>query len=417
MSRRATRGQALIIVALLSAVLVGIVGLSIDGGEAAGEQQLVQATADGAALAGAYDASNGSTQAAATTLAVLVVQNNGLAASNLMMSYLNAGGGTVAGPGTTGVAIVQATVTETRRTFFLSALGVPTFRVTATARASTGSSGGPAPSCALCVMNPGGQGNPSLELTRSSQLTVTGAPVIVNSTDSPNLLVRNRAKLIAPSIILAALNQQVSGSATVTPAPVLGATISDPLSAVALPIIAGSKAAYNSPNAGSGSIGPGIYPGITVNGSYSLTMSPGIYVLTGPLTVNSGSLTASGVLIVLACDTYPADCQNANSSGNLTFQGGTVAITAPSSGIYAGMAVMADRTNTDVNQLDAATLTVTGTVYTLMMQAFQSGSGASVTLQSRVIVDSLLVDSSALFQITYQAAQNYGTATTLGLAP
>ena len=123
------------------------------------------------------------------------------------------------------------------------------------------------------------------------------------------------------------------------------------------------------------------------------------------------------MLIVLACDTYPADCQNANSSGNLTFQGGTVAITAPSSGIYAGMAVMADRTNTDVNQLDAATLTVTGTVYTLMMQAFQSGSGASVTLQSRVIVDSLLVDSSALFQITYQAAQNYGTATTLGLAP
>ena len=47
--------------------MAGFVGLVVDGGEGANEQQIVRNAADGAALAGAYSIGKGSTIASATT--------------------------------------------------------------------------------------------------------------------------------------------------------------------------------------------------------------------------------------------------------------------------------------------------------------------------------------------------------------
>src|SRR6202030_4123460 len=54
-------GQSLVLAALLITALTGFVGLAVDGGEAANEQQIVRSAADGAALAGAYSIGKGST--------------------------------------------------------------------------------------------------------------------------------------------------------------------------------------------------------------------------------------------------------------------------------------------------------------------------------------------------------------------
>src|SRR5215475_1233585 len=53
--RRAERGQALVIVALLMTVLIGLMGLVIDAGYAYSERRQIQNAADSAALNGARD--------------------------------------------------------------------------------------------------------------------------------------------------------------------------------------------------------------------------------------------------------------------------------------------------------------------------------------------------------------------------
>lgn len=411
----------MIIVALLSTILIGIVGLSIDGGEAAGDQQLTQASADGAALAGAYSAAQGSTQAAATALATLVVTKNGVAAAGLAMNYRDQNGVPVAGPGTAGGTTVQATVTFSRGTFFLGAVGIPNFRVTASARASVPAAA--AVSCAFCLMSPDPcavnqncNGGAALEILDSAQVTVSGAPVVVNSTADPNLTVGNGSSLTATAIRLAALLVQNSG--TIRPNPTVGAAIADPFPGLAIPAVANSAGTYNSPRNGSGSIGPGIYSGIRVNGNFALTLNPGTYVLTGPLLVG-GSVNAVGVTIVLACTTYPSACPSQSYGADLLFYGGPVVISAPTSGAYAGLAVIADRNNLSPNDFDAVSTSVTGTIYTLAMPLFNQQSNTTVSLQSRTIVDSTSIASTA-FTVSYSAAQNYGGgggSTIIALAP
>jgi len=408
MKRRGSSGQVLVIVALLSAVLVGIVGLSIDGGEAAGEQALVQASADGAALAAAYDAGKNTTQAVATALATQVVQNDGLAANTLTVSYLNAGGGVVAGPGTAGVVTVQATVLETRATFFLAALGVPNFRVTATARAST--AGAVAAPCAVCVIPASGA---TYHQFQNSTVTVSGAPLVVNSTSGGNLTVDKKSNLTAPSILLGSLKQSVSGSASVTPNPVVG-TAADPLAAIAYPTIVGAQPNVTN-TSGTNALAPGIYQNITVSGG-TLTMT-GSFVVTGTLKVSAGgTLNATGALIFLGCSGYPTACPAATSGGVITTTGGTVNLTAKAGGTYAGLAVFADRNNTAADSFVNTALTVVGTYYTAGAGVTFDNATTALSLQSEVIVASLDIAAGTTVTIAYTAAQN-ASPTALALAP
>ena len=121
--------------ALLITALTGFVGLAVDGGEAANEQQVVRSAADGAALAGIYAISKGATTVAATTLAQQVLVAVPLPIADLTMSYLDAGGTpTVV---TASVATVRAVVADSHTTYFLRALGVPTLLLTATAEAKS----------------------------------------------------------------------------------------------------------------------------------------------------------------------------------------------------------------------------------------------------------------------------------------
>src|SRR5438309_7427594 len=73
-SKHAQRGQAIVLVALMIVVLLGFVGLAIDGGRAYLDRRHLQAAADAAALAAAYNYMNTtdyaqSEQAAAQTYA------------------------------------------------------------------------------------------------------------------------------------------------------------------------------------------------------------------------------------------------------------------------------------------------------------------------------------------------------------
>ena len=134
--RRGEGGQTLILSAILVVVLIGFVGLVVDGGEAASQQQLVRNAADGAALGAAYSLQQGSTIAAATALAGQVLTADSLPGGDLAMTYLDAGGSVTAVAAN--VRTVRAVVTDQHRTFFVGALGINNLQLAATAEAVTG---------------------------------------------------------------------------------------------------------------------------------------------------------------------------------------------------------------------------------------------------------------------------------------
>ena len=83
----------------------------------------------------------------------------------------------------------------------------------------------------------------------------------------------------------------VSGNASFTHTPTLhdtGASVADPLAALAVPTGGTSYAAVNLSGNGTLTINPGVYPSISVSGNAKLILTPGIYL------IGSGGVTISG---------------------------------------------------------------------------------------------------------------------------
>src|SRR5438046_3441325 len=76
MRRGAQRGQAIVLVALILTVLFGFIGLAMDGGRGYLDRRHMQASADAAALAAAYNYMNHTDYAQAEAAAVTEFANN-----------------------------------------------------------------------------------------------------------------------------------------------------------------------------------------------------------------------------------------------------------------------------------------------------------------------------------------------------
>jgi Flp pilus assembly protein TadG len=152
--RRGERGQVLIMVALMMPVLLGMLGLVIDVGNAYAQRRFMQNAADASSLAAARymalsrsSATDGGVMAALTpllasngggTLAAPTGPNNGA-------WYINLSGGTVGPVGTgglpSGAAGVRVNATKTVPTYFARVLGFPTITVRAAGEAIYGTAG------------------------------------------------------------------------------------------------------------------------------------------------------------------------------------------------------------------------------------------------------------------------------------
>jgi hypothetical protein len=341
----------MVLMALLSTVLVGFVGLVIDGGEVASRQQALQGVADGSAVTGAYAiGKQGASLATATTVAQNVPTRVGFPASDLVMSYLDGTGAVTATPSL--VRTVKAVVTDTRATYFVALIGIPTVQVTATAKATVGSV---TPACALCVNSATGN---SLHLGASSTVTVTGGPVVVNSTGNPNISLGNSASLTAPAITMAGGGYTVGTGTTLTPTPVVGSPFTDPYAGTATPVGAGAPKAFTS--AGSGNLSPGVYTSIFVSQGNTITLLTGTYVVTGRFDVDGTLLTgAGGVIVYFTCPIAP--CSGAGAGGYFSLNNSAAAtITAQTSGTYAGIAVLSDPGDKSGDTTNDGKLTVNG---------------------------------------------------------
>jgi Ca2+-binding RTX toxin-like protein len=235
-----------------------------------------------------------------------------------------------------------------------------------------------------------------------------GGGVYADSSSSSALTASGNASITA-SVINVHGGVKKSGNAVFNPAPVTGAaTLADPLSGLAGPSTSG-QTSYGSVSLSGNSkvtIKPGIYTQISVSGNAVLTMGAGVYMIEGggfSVTLNAG-VTGSGVMIFNAGSKYP---NSGGNYGSITLSSsGTQNLTAPTSGMYAGLLFFQPRDNAKGMSFSGSATTLTGTVYAPTAQLSESGSAQ---LNGAVVVDQLMISGNG---ITNSASNSSG----LGMA-
>jgi hypothetical protein len=206
-------------------------------------------------------------------------------------------------------------------------------------------------------------------LTVASNATVNVPGVLqVDSTSASALA--NKGSVTASSGIQVAGG--VSGNGSFTPAPATHvANLSDPLAGIAPPSVSGPSLGAVKLTGGAATISPGIYTSISLTGTASLTMLPGIYVIAGGGFSESGGamVSGSGVLIYNTGSNYP---KAGGSFGAISLSGGgnlTATAAGGSSQLgqlapFAGLVFFQDRSNTQAMSLSGHIVGgITGAVY------------------------------------------------------
>jgi len=155
-------------------------------------------------------------------------------------------------------------------------------------------------------------------------------------------------------------------------------------------------------------VNEGVYDRIVVGGgSTTLRMNPGIYVVTGEFTLSSSAtVLGAGVTVYLACPQYPQPC---NGPGATFSQNSTARylVTAPASGLYKGLSIFADQTNTSpITLTSSSTGSFTGTIYAAAGGLHLSSDGGILQLNSLVVAGTMQISSGSGTNLVYNPSQN-----------
>jgi len=332
------RGQVIVLIALMLAVLCGLVGLAVDEGVFQADRRNMQTAADSAAIAGDQEilsGNSGTTTAAARADAGKNGYANG---SNHISVVVNnpPTSGSYSGDGNA----VEVIVSAQRPTYFLNVLGVPTVNISTRAVAHLGSA-----SYCIMALNPSDKN--SLSLFGAALLKTCG--IVVNSNSDHAFGIFGLALWHANSIGIVG-SYDFDLLPFVSPQPVTSiAPVSDPLARLQPPTFGGCDHTNFSLGLLSiATMNPGVYcGGISLTGAAILNLNPGTYVIRGGgLNVLGTSLIkGSGVTFYITGDTaYPYKGVNI-AAVNLH------SLTAPASGPMEGILFFQDRTISN----DAAT--------------------------------------------------------------
>jgi Putative Flp pilus-assembly TadE/G-like len=407
---RNRRGVVAVLVALCLVAVLGVTAIAIDGGLLMENRRSVQAAADAAALAAAnqlYDSwsankgldKDGDASASAFSTASANGYTNDGTTSVVTVNIPPVKGDYVGQPG-----FAEVSITYYQKRGFSAIFGASALPVTgrAVARGKKGAS-----DIGVLILNPGAQG--ALTLTGSAAIQVDGR-VIVNSNNS-------KAAVSSGSAGLNCYDMDIGGNYSSSstsyfhadPGSVnTGQTPADDfLSDLPVPDKSGMPVrSLSTYSATSGeTLQPGLYTGgIKIMSQPDVTFAPGIYYLEGGgLTMSGGSssLTAYEVMIYNGANL-------SGSTGKITLSGGgTVKMSPPTSGDYAGMAIFQDRNATSVMTLSGgSSWDFKGTVYAASADVTVSG-GSGASMGSQYISDTLTLSGSSTFQ-DLNPADGYG---------
>jgi hypothetical protein len=253
--------------------------------------------------------------------------------------------------------------------------------------------------------------NAALSVSGGASITIPGGVVVDSS--SPSAISLSGRSQLAASVIDVLGGVKTGTGSSVSPAPNTGVSITDPLAALTGPNPTGmNNYGSVSLNKGSLTINPGIYSQIKVSNNANLTLNPGICIIEGGgLTVTgSASISGSGVMIYNAGSNYPSS--GGKFSGITLSSMGTISLSAPTSGPYAGVLIFQSHENTLALSLSGNAMTgMSGTIYA--PSALLSLTG-SAQLQQGLVVGMLSV--SGPIALTQTAAGSDGTGDTSGVA-
>jgi len=407
------RGQAMMVFALALPVLLGLIGMAVDVGFAAHQREQEQSAADAAALAGADVLLNGGSTSAAQSAVISYAQKNGYQSSDVTVQIPPQSG---AHTGQSG--FVAVLIQHKQPTFFVRAVRINSVNVTARAVAGYV----PVPeNYALVLLDK--TTCSSYSQTSGSTLNIVGGGLIDNSSCQPSGSQGGGSTLNADII-----NYYSSGSwslsnnstTSVPPAPI-GVQISDPLASVVAPALGtpapGSSGTATNPKLTqievTGSENTTLYPGtyygglkITGSGNGTVTFSPGTYIFAGGGSNSGGfdysgnaTISGSGVTFYNTSDPQSSSSSNIPCGGLSITGGGTLNLSAPTSGPYANMLFWQDPACTAQMKYAGSSYTTTGVIYLPSAQLSVSGGGALGALQ--IIVGSFSYSGSASVTINY----------------
>ncbi len=437
-------GQATVFLALFAGiVLLGFLGLAVDVGMLYHEKRLVQTAADAGALAAAAGESSALN---ITTAAQTAAKQNGLT--------LGAGSGEatvsaqdgIAGTGNT--AYVQVSVTEHTPTSFIRVFGsgFNPVNVAATAQASYVTSDN---ACMTALSQPGAAVQNYSGVETDGSTTMTWGTTVMS-----DIAVVGNSKINAPhcgvqacgpassyyasgsgktsAALFAAGSGNISALSTygpsygtdnsgsnITTTPTIKSCPGDPL-AKNMPAkpTAGScqdPSWMKNHNAGGAAetISPGTYCNFNTENVSTLTMQPGLYVITTTFSTNSGStINGNGVTIYLANGTIANSGNYTYVSGGATpygvANGTTMNITAPTSGTYANVAVWdGNSSNTTPDTFTfggGAASTFSGAIYAPNTNLVLGNGSGTAALSSDIVANTITVVGGSTVQNNYNPA-------------
>ncbi len=454
------RGAVAVMLAIMLTVMLGICALVIDLGNARQQRRSAQNSADAAALAAgetveagngtinwtavvdqvkkyaqvndgvATSAWNGCTDANALTYRPDTANSNSCISAE--RSSWPAVGSTTVGDTTNRIRVKLPSTSV--KTYFGRVLGINSLTTGASATTKAVMTvqqivtpetlaGGP---CALCVLGSG------LALNgQNGDVTITGGNVIVNSTAGTAASLNPNGHVTIStsggSIGGPGAPGNFSGSGF-SPSPTNQGAVTDPLAN--LPQCGdGSPGTTNycpttvqtNGNTKNAALSPGIYS--SISGSH--TLSPGVYVLKGDVTLNGNDLLqGTGVMLYFACSQYPLPCNpgqvgagiKSTGNGAMSLQGiaaspGCTASTAACQ--YEGMLLFADRNNaatqtwrgngTNENGGGASS---SGTMY--MKSGTMDLRGNGYTISSQIIANVFTMEGNpSTVTIAYDQSKNH----------
>ena len=457
-SRRAAsqRGQALIMITVGIAFLLGILGLVVDVGWGYYRKQVAQTAADAAVTAAVIAAGTGTItcgsggvvcQASTSCSSAATGSNikagcqygaaNGISTANISMAA------NTTSP-INGVAVnywVTATVRESFAPTFLKVLGAQATTVAASATGgvvgSTGAGGG-----CLYVLDTHGAAQ-ALYVNGANLVLTCG--VYVNSANTTNAFELDSANAYIcygtaastcstgtlPLNMVTGAKIYCNGcgckdstaygstnnpSNTVTCAPPTYSTAAaDPLASLPAPSYSGCAGGtnYSQSNSGNYTISPGVYcGGIKITGG-NVTLNPGTYILNGGgLEIEGANTTVTGNGV------YFYSTSNGYAAGPLLISGQpTVNIKAPSSGTYQGIFYMQDHnicpsTTHTVN--GNTNIQINGTIYlhctnsTYVAQNILYTGESTTGYYSALVVDTIQINGMSNLVLDPTGGQNTG---------
>lgn len=390
------------VVAVLSAVLLalvifGIAALTIDLGYARAERRAAQNAADAAALAGGNvlflaDPTTPDFTSATNAAKAYATENFGTplsawAGCNDPTPLPTAASGTqcISFEVTPTVAKVRVVIpTKSTPTGFARTFGVNSVSVSAGARAII--SRQRSSDCGLCVL-----GRNTQHDIQNGDVTVSGGNIHFNG----DVSVSNNGLVATTGQITVEGDAQGSMS-NYHPTPTEGVPpAADPLEDWPDAPVMTSLAVKTDPCGAGSTHGPGIYGSRNLRNS-TCTLQPGVYVIVGTWDMAGNASTqieGTGVTLFFACGTTTnvRPCAANEAGGTLDNSGnGTLAITAPTTGPYKGMALWYDRNNAATLRMTGNGVTgFSGTLYAPSALLLINGNGCANTLQALIVVKGL----------------------------